>query len=275
MRPAEVTATESPALFCSRDAANPAADVARAAVDAKAARGCTSYLAALESALSDEPPPYGTSGYAQLYFEAARSSQWLAISLMSNAEREGDGSRRLWSLAACAESDDEKRLLKRHAVDESRHSLAYLALLDLTFPGCVSAEFRKELRSVSPHFSTRQEPFVVEGSPYARTPSIDDFVQMNIAEIRTALHHGMQRDAIKAHCPPENQARARGILDVIYGDELSHVAYSAELIDQKAEEVGPRVLQEIFCRRVCDFNRITRQELGDAVFHCSCKPLDE
>ena len=42
--------------------------------------------------------------------------------------------------------DDDQQLLKRHAVDESRHSLAYLALFDLTFPGAVSSQFR-----VDPH----------------------------------------------------------------------------------------------------------------------------
>jgi hypothetical protein len=266
---------EPQALLCVRVAADPAADVARVAVSMKAATDCSSYVAALEAAFQHEPPPYSAPGYAQLYSEVARSAQWLVISLMSNAEREGDGSRRLWSLAACAENEEERRLLKRHSVDESRHSLAYLALLDLTFPGSVSAQFRAELNSLSPHYSMSQELVAVEGSPYARTPSIDDFVQMNIAEIRTALHHRMQRRAIDAHCPPENRARARKILDVIYGDELSHVAYSAELIEKKAEEIGQRSLREMFCRRVCDFNRITRQELGDAAFHCSCQPLDE
>src|SRR4051794_8557221 len=105
---------------------------------------CPKYMAALEQALSEAPPPFGTPEYAEIYHGAARSGQWLAMSLMTNAEREGDGARRLWSLAACAGSEEERRLLKRHACDESSHALAYLALLDLTFPGAAAPEFRAE-----------------------------------------------------------------------------------------------------------------------------------
>jgi hypothetical protein len=235
---------------------------------------CPTYITALERALQNEPPPYGTTGYSDLYRDASSDVRWMAISLMSNAEREGDGAKRLWSIAAYAEDKQEQHLLKRHAVDESHHSLAYLALLDLTFPDVVSDQFRAELSSLSPRYSMNQRLVAVDGSPYARPPSVDDFVQMNIAEIRTAIHHRLQRRAIKAHCPPENLFRATKIMDIIFRDELNHVAYSARLIEGKAKEIGSRTLQDLFCKRVCDFNRITREELGEAVFHCSCRPIE-
>src|SRR5439155_10089979 len=110
------------------------------------------------------------------------------------------------------------------AVDESRHALAYLALLDLAFPGAVTPSFRSELNQLSPSFSMRQQFFAVDGSPYARTPSVDDFVQMNIAEIRMTIHHLLQRPALAMHCPRMNVPRITKILDALLRDELRHVA---------------------------------------------------
>jgi hypothetical protein len=85
------------------------------------------------------------------------------ISLMTNAQREGDGATRLWTLSACASDMQEKALLKRHAVDESNHAMWYLALLDLVFPGSVEETFHAELRTLSPAYSMSRDVFVVEG----------------------------------------------------------------------------------------------------------------
>ena len=41
-----------------------------------------------------------------------------------------------------------------------------------------------------------------------------------------------------------------------------------------ADETGGRTLRELFCKRVCDFNRLTRQELGEATFSCACRPIE-
>jgi hypothetical protein len=221
---------------------------------------CPRYFAALDRALWEEYPPFGTELYAEMYGAASASGQWLAIALMTNAEGEGESAKRLWSLAACADDDEEQRLLKRHACDESSHALAYLALLDLSFPGAVEPAFRADLNQLSPHFSMDQELFAVAGSPYARKPSVDDYMQMNIAEIRTTIHHLMQRTALAAHCPAENLARATKILNSLLRDELSHVAYTAVLIERKADAIEPDEFQALFCKRVRDFNRLTSEE---------------
>jgi hypothetical protein len=228
--------------------------------------GCPAYTALLRRALAEEPPPYGEESYERIFRAAAAEGQWLAISLIANAEREGDGATRLWSLAACSPEGEEQLLLKRHAVDESSHSLAYLALLDLAFPGAVAPEFRRQLDQLSPGYAMARPLAAREGSPYARVPSIDDYIQMNIAEIRTTLHHLMQREAIAIHCPRENLPRVLKILNSLLRDELSHVAYTAVLIDEKARAAEPEAVQALFTRRVRDFNDITRRELGQRKF---------
>jgi hypothetical protein len=49
-------------------------------------------------------------------------------------------------------------------------------------------------------------------------------------------------------------------------DELSHVAYTAQLIEEKAAETGLDQVKALFVTRLSDFNDITRTELGDKVF---------
>lgn len=227
---------------------------------------CPTYLHAVRSAAAAVPPPFCTDDYASTYRAAAADARWLAISLMANAQREGQGATDLWSLAACAEDADEQRLVKQHSVDESRHAKLYLSLLDLTFPGVVDAQFRDELDAVSPGFSMRQALAPFPGSAYARNPSLDDYVQMNIAEIRTTLHHLMQREALALHAPPEHRDRARKVLDSLLVDELGHVTYTARLIEHKAAAVGQDRLDGLYARRLEDFNRITRKEFDDRIF---------
>jgi hypothetical protein len=220
------------------------------------------YLAALENAVKHVQPEFEKESYGELFREAAVDPSWFAESLMTNAEREGDGATRLWSMAACCPDIKETELLKRHAVDESRHSTIYLKLLDLTFPDAVDSKFRAELEDLSPHYTNKQELFVVKGSDYARVPSIDEYIQMNIAEIRTAMHHIFQRESLKQYCPEKNLEKVLSLSTALLKDELYHVAYTAKLIEEKATED----LSELFTKRIHDFNEITKTELSQKIF---------
>lgn len=240
--------------------------VARLAIGKYAEDDCPSYFQALTRALKEEPPPFDASPYERLYEEASQDPRWLAVSLMTNAEREGDGATRLWSLAAFAPTLQMKEQLKQHAVDESRHALLYLSLLDLSFPSITDPNFRKELDQLSPGFSLSDDVAAIPGSPYAKPPTVDDFIQMNVAEIRTAIHHVMQRPAIAGHRPDSNKQRVDSIQSSLLRDELRHVAYTAVLIEAEA---GSTDIAPIMLQRFRDFNAITRNELGHTVFDCS------
>jgi hypothetical protein len=213
-----------------------------------------------------EPPPFGTDAYRGVYQRASANPRWLILSLMRNAQREGQGATDLWSLAACAVDADEQQLIKRHAVDESRHAKVYLAILDLAFPDAVEPSFRREMDAFSPDYGLAQEPRPVAGSLYAKAPTLDDFVQMNIAEIRTTIHHLMQRAALEAHCPTANLPRVIKLLSSLLRDELGHVAYTAALIEARAAALEAGALPRLYSRRLRDFNRITREEMGKALY---------
>jgi hypothetical protein len=225
-------------------------------------RDYANYLRALERAARTVGPVFAGQEYAGVFSDVSGIPEWMVVSLITNAEREGDGATRLWSMASRTAASGYRARLQEHAVDESRHSLLYLSLLDLCFPSSVEARFRRELASLSPRLSMHSELRVFPGSPYGRPASLDDFVQMNIAELRTTLHHVLQRRALEKHCPPAAWPRVRKILDSLLNDELYHVAYTAEIING----APAHTLEELMHQRVDDFDRITRGELCQRTF---------
>jgi rubrerythrin len=217
------------------------------------------YFSALKRALWEEAPPFATELYANLYRTAAASGQWLAMSLMTDAEREAAAAKHLWSLAARTDNEGERHLLKRHACDEANHTRTYLTLLDLSFPGAIAPPFRSELDQLSPQFSMEKE-FAGEGSRCATTPSLDDYIEMNLAEIRKTIRDLMRREALAAHCPTERMAQITELLNSLLRDELNHVAYTAMQIERKTDACQPNELQAEFCKRLRNFNRVMSEE---------------
>jgi hypothetical protein len=187
------------------------------------------------------------------------------VSLITNAEREGDGASRLWSLAACTADTKLAKEIKRHGIDESMHARAYIRLLNLTFPNAVDPSFRRQLFGLSPGYREVDQPIPALGSPYAHDVTVDDLIQMNIAEIRTRVHHLFQRPMLMTYCDSGKTVALLGILDRLLEDETKHVAYTAALIEAHAR-THPEDVEDLFRKRLTDFDEITRQELGDHIF---------
>lgn len=230
------------------------------------AAGLPAYRRALTRACAAHPPPFGQAEYGDAYREAATDPAWLAVSLLTNADREGDGAQRLWSLAACTADPVVAAQLKRHAIDESNHAKVYLRIVDLVFDSAIDDGFRAQLQALSPNFTRAMTPAPLAGSPYAHAVTLDDLIQMNIAEIRTTIHHLLQRSMLSLHCPDGRQARLARLLDNLLRDEIRHVAYTAALIEGHAAHADRAQLEALFSQRVQDFNDVTRAELAQRVF---------
>jgi hypothetical protein len=224
------------------------------------------YREALVTACRKSPPPFGTREYGEIYRDAALNPFWMATSLMTNAEREGEGAGHLWDLAACASEARVAAQIKDHAIDESGHARAYIAMLDLTFPGAVDDAFHAQLLTLSPGYSRLSVPQPHEGSPYASRVTVDHLIQMNIAEIRTRIHHLLQRPMILAHCAPERRQRLIRLLDALLLDETRHIAYTAALIEESARSGEAELVKRLMQERLSDFNAITTEDLGRNVF---------
>lgn len=241
------------------------AEDALAAIAAQGHVAMPAYASALRRACEAVTPLFGRPVYGQTYLAAAVDPNWMALSLVTNAEREGDGAGRLWDLAACTDDPVVSAQVKQHGLDESMHSRAYVALLDLAFPDALGAELRPHVLALSPGFAPQDAPVAQSGSPYAHAVTLDDLVQMNVAEIRTRIHHLMQRPLLTLHCPEAHRDRLVAILDRLLADETRHVAYTAALIERQAA-LDPEAVDTLMRRRLRDFDEITEDEFAKRVF---------
>jgi hypothetical protein len=223
-------------------------------------QGLPNYRRMLTIACNERPPPFGRKEYGELFRASAADPQWMALSLATNSQSEGEGSQHLWDLAASTRDTDIARQIQHHAIDESRHSRTYVALLELIFS--VDESLATSLRQLSPGY-TRATPLIArKGSPFAHPATVDELIQMNIAEIRTRIHQLLQRPVLLAYCRPDRRAQVRRILDALLVDETRHVAYTARLIERAAEESGVAEVVDLMRERVRDFNEITDDEIA-------------
>jgi hypothetical protein len=224
------------------------------------------YGDALTTACRKAPPPFGTKGYEKIFRDVARDANWMTLSLIQNAQGEGEGSEHLWDLAACTPDVRVAAQIKAHAIDESRHAKAYLAMLDLTFPDFVDSQFRAQLNSLSPGYTQRSPLEPHAGSPYASAATLDDLIQMNIAEIRTLVHHLIQRPMLLRYCAPENRHRLTLLHDRLRLDEVRHIGYTAALIEEFAQRGKADAVKRLMQERMSDFNALTNEDLGRGAF---------
>jgi hypothetical protein len=224
------------------------------------------YGDALTTACRKAPPPFGTKEYEKIYRDVASDPSWMAMSLIQNAQGEGEGSGHLWDLAACTPDVRVAAQVKAHAIDESRHAKAYVAMLELTFPSVVDDELRAQLNFLSPGYNQRSPLEPHKGSPYASAITLDDLIQMNIAEIRTLVHHIIQRPMLLAYCAPERQDRLGRLHDRLRLDEVRHIGYTAALIEQFAHGGEADAVKRLMQERMSDFNALTKEDLGRGGF---------
>src|SRR5437667_10452125 len=68
------------------------------------------------------PPPFGAARYGEKYRGLAINPQWLIGSLITNAGKEGEGSRKLWELAGRTSDPDIAAQIRQHSLGETGHA---------------------------------------------------------------------------------------------------------------------------------------------------------
>jgi hypothetical protein len=221
------------------------------------------YERALSTACATFPPPFGRKEYGDLYSSSASDPDWVALSLLTAAQSEGEGARHLWDMAACTPDAEVARQMQQHAIDEARHSRGYVTLLGLIFPEAADKELLTRLGSLSPGYTANSTLAPKAGSPYAYPATVDELIQMNIAEIRTRMYHLLQRPVLLGcYCKGDQRARVRQILDWLLIDETQHIAYTARLIERAAQASGSAQVMDLMLERVRDFNEVTEEEVA-------------
>jgi hypothetical protein len=240
--------------------------VARATLRALSEQGVpplTTYRRALTSACDASPPVFGRKHYGAIYRQSAADPEWVALSLGTAAQSEGDGATHLWDMAACTDDAEIARRMQEHAIDESRHSRGYVTLLQLIFPRLLNGSQLKELQKLSPGYKKSMPLVATPGSPYAYCATVDELIQMNIAEMRTRVYHLLQRPVLLGSCSADSRERVQRILDSLLYDETRHIAYTACLIERIAQQGASTEVIELMHERMRDFNEITESELED------------
>jgi rubrerythrin len=221
------------------------------------------YDRALAAACTAFPPPFGRKDYGDLYRGSASDSDWVALSLLTAAQSEGEGAKHLWDMAACTPDAEVARQIQQHAIDEARHSRGYVTLLGLIFPEAADEELRTRLGSLSPGYNGKSPLVPTAGSPYAYPATVDELIQMNIAEIRTRIYHLLQRPVLLySYCKTNQRPGVRQMLDWLLVDETRHIAYTARLIERAAQTSGVEQVMELMRERVREFNEITEEEIA-------------
>lgn len=219
------------------------------------------YAVALTAAEEAAPPPFGEAWYGKKYRRLAADPSWLAHSLVTNASIEGDGARKLWKIAAASPNADTARQIKRHALDESRHARLYVGMMRLAFPGAVTEPLMAAFKALSPGYRPQDElPF---SSPATEEEELDDFIQMNLGEIRTRIHQLLLRPMIRAHANAPRVENVSAVVESLLRDETAHILYTARLIDDACQRGHGGLVQRTMAARLAEFNEITLHEVGD------------
>jgi hypothetical protein len=240
--------------------------VASATLRALREHGVTSlrtYRRALTFACDASPPVFGRKRYGAIYRESAVDPEWVALSLATAAQSEGEGATHLWDMAACTDDGEIARQMQQHAIDESRHSRGYVTLLQLLFPETVNEAVMTELQKLSPGYKSSSPLAATPGSPYAYCATLDELIQMNIAEMRTRVYHLLQRPVLHSYCTVDKRERVQRILDSLLYDETRHIAYTACLIERIAQQGAAEQVMQLMHERMRDFNEITEAELEE------------
>jgi hypothetical protein len=221
--------------------------------------GLDEYGRALRAACAASPPPFGLGWYGERYRYFATDPSWFANSLIANSAKEGEGSRSLWHLSSRIEDEQVADLVRKHAVDESRHARFYISLLKLAFPELLEEIKTQQLMSLSPGYTIRDRP--EPSGPSSDEQVLDELIQMNIGEVRTLIHQMLMGPVIVLHSPPNCRRRMQALMNGLGRDERIHIGYTAKLIDAAAKK-NPRLVHGLMERRVRDFNELTLTEIG-------------
>jgi hypothetical protein len=182
----------------------------------------------------------------------------------SNAVAESAGSKGLYDLwTLVRDSSQIEEGIKSHFRDESRHSRLFLHLAKLAFPNYLTdAQYENERKNL---FDSTTAPLIknerVAGIEYL----LDNLIQMNIGEIRTRAHMFMIGPVLTALSPRGNQEKVDGILSGLVFDEVTHIGYTAQLMEEFCRSGHKALISELYKRRLRDFNSYTIEQTRQSI----------
>lgn len=222
------------------------------------------YQEILDDCFEATAPPFGAAWFGRAYFHLARNREWFANSLVANSALEGYGAKQIWKFSNRVNDDSHVGFVRRHALDESRHSTMFISMLQLTFPGLsIDEQTRARIAAQQPHLSTKNPPtddrLPVE-QRLSPDETLNELIQVHITEIRALVLQYLLRSALEAYAPPENRKRLSMFTSSLIRDETAHIAYTAQIFEEVIAAGRRDFVFETIFARLRDFNDLTMVE---------------
>ena len=203
-------------------------------------------------------PVYFTKPYEDFFWQCATTiPNWLPRVVAACASTEGKGAHALlaiWSRVS-GHRTAEAGLLQ-HAKDEAAHARLFVQLARLAFPENYETGSLDELeQSLQP--VTRDILVKSDRDPVSDRMLIDYMMQLNIVEIRTRLHLRMLAPMYYALTPSDKKPRVERILAALERDEMSHITYTACVIEDWASNHDTEHLAGVYTCRLQNYNEHT------------------
>ncbi|HEX3683197.1 MAG TPA: hypothetical protein VHU83_11735 [Bryobacteraceae bacterium] len=254
-------AREYAAAVCSSRYLDELLDVLREAVGSDLPH----YSESLRKAFARIDPVFVRPRYAEFFWHcASRVPGYLPRVVLTNGKAESEGSVKLFELwQRVKDTPEVEKQVMTHAADESRHARIFVRLTELAFPGHFSdfaiARFEESLpdvRKVRPEKSAEMIP---------ENHVIDHLVQMNIGEIRTRLHMHLFAPVVCGMSAESGRVAVRALFKGLVRDEVRHISYTAQLMEQWAQDGAGKLISDLYAGRLHAFNHITYQQTSAAV----------
>lgn len=222
------------------------------------------YEEILAYAVASAPPPFAQNWFGRRYFELARKADWFANSLVSNAALEGYGARQIWKFSNKVLEESHATAIRRHSLDESRHSTMFIVMLKLVFPGATIDDTTEQtLDALQPHFSLNNHPPIEMSPPdelYYGEKLLNELIQIHITEIRALVLQHLLRPTLLAYASDTSQVRLDAMTRSLIRDESRHIEYTARIFESAAESGSRDFLFNTFERCLREFNDLTMVE---------------
>lgn len=230
-----------------------------AALHASARRRIPFFLDCLREACAVSPPPYGEAWYGEVYRRRASDPAWLADLFAGYSAEECRASQRLATLRGRGFgvfTQLQDRLLKRHQADEARHVASFLEYSEAVFPDRAVGYLKNEL-----HTDAQR----VGGESVASADVVQlatEIIDINIGEVKNRVHLVLMRDAALRHAGPDRLELVRRVADRMVRDEVSHVFYTALVLQGFVGICHSQDLLQRYIERFASFNEQIRQEMN-------------
>jgi hypothetical protein len=222
------------------------------------------YSDALEGALKSVNPVFVREEYAEFFWNCAKTLPgWIQTVFVQSAVAESIGSKNIFSYWQSVHGNEEAETgLLLHARDEARHSRIFLALVDLAFPEFLPAEDRRDIEN---------SLNIIPANPQKRSTAIPEpillnyLASVNIAEIRTLINLHLLGPIFYSFASDKNKNKVMKLLQSLQKDEVTHISYTAALINSAGRDTGGLPLEEMYKKSLSEFSEYSRRGLEDAV----------